>query len=350
MSRSSRFLIAVTLTVAPTYTSTQAVSIDLVAVGNPGNTGEASGGGGVLTFDPEFTCGAVAYTYNIGKYEVTAGQYTEFLNAVARTDAHGLYNMNMGKPASAWGCNIQRTGSPGSYFYSVTADWKDRPVNYVSYWDACRFTNWLHNGQPTDDQGPGTTETGAYTLDGYSGIDGRSIQRNPDWQWAVASEDEWYKAAYHKNDGATGNYFDYPTSSNSMPINILGSPTDPGNNATYCDYYGTGNGGYTIDSPYYRTKAGAHENSASPYGAFDQGGNIEEWNEAIVFQGTGYAYRGMRGGSFDGGGDGLHASYRGYGYPDTEYSHIGFRVVYIPEPASAILLIIGSFGLFRRRP
>ena len=31
--------------------------------------------------------GSVGYAYNIGKYEVTAGQYTEFLNAVAR-DRH----------------------------------------------------------------------------------------------------------------------------------------------------------------------------------------------------------------------------------------------------------------------
>ena len=37
-------------------------------------------------------CGSVGYNYNIGKYEVTAGQYTEFLNAVARTDTYGLYN------------------------------------------------------------------------------------------------------------------------------------------------------------------------------------------------------------------------------------------------------------------
>ena len=27
-------------------------------------------------------CGAVGYVYEIGEFEVTAGQYTEFLNAV----------------------------------------------------------------------------------------------------------------------------------------------------------------------------------------------------------------------------------------------------------------------------
>jgi len=38
---------------------------------------------------------AVGYAYRIGKYEVTVGQYTAFLNAVAATDTFGLYNPNM---------------------------------------------------------------------------------------------------------------------------------------------------------------------------------------------------------------------------------------------------------------
>ena len=35
--------------------------------------------------------GAVNYIYNIGEYAVTAGQYTAFLNAVAKTDPDRLY-------------------------------------------------------------------------------------------------------------------------------------------------------------------------------------------------------------------------------------------------------------------
>ena len=33
------------------------------------------------------------------------------------------------------------------------------PVNYVDFYDALRFANWMNNGQ-----GNGDTETGAYTL------------------------------------------------------------------------------------------------------------------------------------------------------------------------------------------
>jgi hypothetical protein len=164
-------------------------------------------------------------------------------------------------------------------------------VNYVSYWDSCRFANWLSNGQPTGAQGAGTTETGAYTLGGYNGDDGRTIQRNANWKWAVTSEDEWYKAAYHKNDGVTGNYFDYPTSSDTAPGRDMADVS--GNNANYY----TGSGPIPIDSPYYTTVAGEFQNSDSPYGTFDQGGNVWEWNEAVVYEGDTWSDRGVRGSS-----------------------------------------------------
>jgi len=74
----------------------------------------------------------VDYVYQIGKYEVTNAQYIEFLNAVAETDTYGLYSTNM------W--SIERSGSSGSYTYTVAADRADRPVNHVSWGDAARTT------------------------------------------------------------------------------------------------------------------------------------------------------------------------------------------------------------------
>jgi formylglycine-generating enzyme len=131
-----------------------AVTVDLVTVGNPGNAPDTRYNG--------TSVGSVGYIYRIGKYEVTAGQYTAFLNAVAKSDPHLLCNPYMGQPlAVSSGCNIQRIGSPGSYVYTVAPDWANRPVNYVSFWDAVRFANWLHNGQPNGPEGPGTTEDGA---------------------------------------------------------------------------------------------------------------------------------------------------------------------------------------------
>ena len=98
------------------------VGIETVQVGNPGNAGELSGNG-AGGYGPDRICGAVDYVYNIGKFEVTAGQYTEFLNAVAATDTYGLYQeqMDLGLHPDDMGCNIERSGSPGGYTYTVDA-------------------------------------------------------------------------------------------------------------------------------------------------------------------------------------------------------------------------------------
>jgi hypothetical protein len=197
-------------------------SLETVTVGDPGNTGELSGEG-AGGYGPDRICGSVGYTYNIGKYEVTAGQYTAFLNAVAKVDTYGLYNSSMWD--SDYGCKIERTGTIGNYSYRVASDRANRPVNYVSFWDACRFANWLHNGQPTGAQDLTTTEDGAYLLNGYTGYDGRWIVRKAGWRWAVTSEDEWYKAAYYKGGGTNAGYWSYPTQSDTMPSNQLVDPT-----------------------------------------------------------------------------------------------------------------------------
>ena len=114
-----------------------AVTMDWVTIGNPLNV-----------CDPQLQgCfGSVANAYQISKYEVTYAQYAEFLNAVAAADPYGLYNTNL---SSVLVGGITRTGSSGSYSYSVIPGHEDRPVNYVSFFDALRFANWLSNGQGT---------------------------------------------------------------------------------------------------------------------------------------------------------------------------------------------------------
>lgn len=312
--------------------------VETVPVGNVGNSGDSRflNAGGP-------TIGSVNYEYRISKFEVTARQYTAFLNAVAADDPHGLYNPSMGSTtAETAGANIQRSGQPGSYTYSVPEDWADRPVNYVSWGDAARFANWLQNGQPTGPQTLSTTEDGAYYLNGATTIpELMAITRRPTAAWAIPTESEWYKAAYHKNNGLGNNYWNYPTANDSIPSNVLGTPFDPGNNATYS------NPGMTIGSPYYRTIVGSHENSESSYGTYDQGGNVWEWNESVFFS----LNRGIRGGSYLSINSDLYAAFRNWARPTTETHFIGFRLVGIPEPSTAGLLIaVAVFTRRRRRP
>jgi formylglycine-generating enzyme len=293
----------------PVTPAQTAVVMETVTVGNPGNPGDGQ--------PPNPVFGAVGYVYSIANHEVTAGQYTEFLNAVAATDDYGLYNPKMDTDLfPAWnGCNIKRHGSPGGYTYSVAPDWANRPVNFIGWGDAARFANWLHNGQPTGPTSLSTTEDGSYFLNGkQTDWDLETVVREPDATWVIPTENEWYKAAYY--DPATGIYWGFPTGTNCCLSNQVVDP-DPGNNATFRPWNGT----YTVGAPYYRTDVGAHENSASAYGAHDMEGNVMEFNETVPEPDL----RGIRGGSWMGDLVGKWGRVMDMHSSD-EYRDLGFRV------------------------
>ena len=261
------------------------------------------------------TYGAVSYGYHVGTYEVTNAQYAAFLNAAAATDSRGLYNTRMANSNGG----ITRSGASGSYSYAVRDGRGNRPVNYVSFWDAARFTNWLTSGD---------TETGVYVLT-TDGIANNTITRNAT-AWAnggvaITSENEWYKAAYYSGSptGADGDgYWLYPTQSNSIT---------------------TADANYD-DSVLELTAVGSYA-APSFYGTFDQGGNLDEWNDTIVLASN----RGLLGGTFISSVNVLQSSNRIYVGPSGEFTDSGFRVaslsrVNLPEP-SAYGAICGLLGL-----
>ena len=274
--------------------------------------------------------GAVGYAYDIGTYEVTNAQYAEFLNAKAKSDPFILYNPNMGNelPDFAGFGGIQRSGSAGSYVYTPIAGREDLPVNWVSYYDSLRFANWMNNGQGNAD-----TESGAYTLLPATGLNpsipgnSNTVVRNPGAAIVLASENEWYKAAYY--DVASTTYFDYPADTNS-PTECSGPTSAP--NSANCSEQAPGD-------PEDMLPVGSYPGSASPNGTFDQGGNVFEWNEAI----TG-VLRIYRGGAHNLTAALLNGSSRSTNGGALESVHVGLRLVLIPEPGTGLLFAVGLLG------
>ena len=292
-------------------TATPAPFIEMVTVGNAANAADST------------TYGAVPYEFQIGKYQVTLAQYAAFLNAVAATDTFGLYNENMATDLNIAG--IAQIGVSGNFSYSVIGD-GERPATYVSWFDAVRFCNWLHNGRPTGAQDAGTTERGAYTLDGVTS-GGLTITRNPGAKFWIPSEDEWYKASYHQPAGQGGDSDDfwlYPTKSNDAPGNTIGvaTPSNHANFRTPNNFFSVTQSANYDSNQNYLTAVGSYPDSASFYGTYDQGGNVFEWNDAVISSSN----RGRRGGSWGDPGDRLSSSFRDEMSPANDDNLVGFRV------------------------
>lgn len=299
-----------------------AVTIEVVPVDNPGNTAESQGAG---------LYGRVTKSYQIGKTEITNAQYVQFLNAKAASDPLGLFNSSM----QQFEGGIIRSGASGSYTYTVKATlagggpngtdytFGDKPVSYVSWYDALRFANWMNNGQ-----GTATTEDGAYKLDGGTAIpsNASTITRNANAIWFLPTENEWYKAAYHDKDaGLAAVYFDYPTGADTAPNNNLPS-ADSGNSANYL----IGSLTTTMDPSLPYTSAGAYTLTHSSYGTFDQGGNVAEWNETAFDANK----KIRRGGAWSTTASSLSSATREGQAPTTENDATGFRLATIAAPAA----------------
>ena len=250
--------------------------------------------------------GSVAYVYHVSALEVTNGQWAEFLNAVAQeSDPNNLYNVGMA------GSGVERSGSSGHYTYAPTPGLADRPVVYVTFYDALRLANWLHNGEPIGAQDASTTEDGAYTLTGFF----ESGPRNPGASIFVASEDEWYKAAYY--DPASGAYHDHAAGSDALPTC---EPPPGGTNSASC------NGAAGL------VDVGSYPTSASPFGTLDQGGNVFEWHEGAFIDLNDGTPNGARGGSWVSSPAQLGSWLRSTFFRTKSSGDLGIRVAGFPEP------------------
>ena len=335
----------------------ESVNYQMVTVGDVGNPNDSNG------------LGAVAYEYAIGKYDVTIGQYTAFLNAVATTDTHGLYDASMGTNLNVAG--ISRAGTSGNYTYAVMVNGgssANRPITFVDWFDSARFANWMANGQPSGAQSGATTENGAYALGGaVSGPAPGVNATNPNTLAAptfwIPTENEWYKSAYYQpvaSGGPGDGYWTYATRSDSLPGNVIGSEANQVNwRAAWLFSVTQSNAEW--GGQYYITDVGAFVGSASYYGTFDQTGNVIQWTDADRTNG----FRLLRGSSWYDNPEvpfRLSSSYRVWAETSYAGSGTGFRLAgssassSVPEidPAGlgpVLALLAGALGLVgQRRP
>ena len=227
----------------------------------------------------------------------------------------------------------------------------DKPVNYVSWFDAARVANWYQNGATSSS----STETGAYTLNGATGGDAPAV--NSGATFYIPTEDQWYKAAYYKGSGTNAGYWDYATQSDSDPTAVtadstgIGSAGSTGNFANYnnaADWNSQNGNVTTVGS----------NGGASAYGAFDMSGNLYEWNDLTGVAGSSRVFRG---GYWGGNAFRLSSSGRLSSGPSDEGIGYGFRLASpvsgpssVPEIdpnslGSVLALVLGSLGLLERR-
>lgn len=306
-------LLVAAYAIGMTMPSAQAqLDIQLTHIGKAGNAADTTG------------YGAVSYDYRISTTAVTNSQYVAFLNSVAQSDPYGLYNTSM----NGYYGGITRTGTAGSYVYTAKDGRGNNPVNFVSFLDAARFSNWLTNGANAS----ASTETGMYTIIQHSTVAYSVVSDRNEAAWAaggyaITSEDEWYKAAYY-----------------NLADEVY-------------TMYATGDTIDTTQASYNNSKSNivaADAYAPEQNGTYGMMGNVQEWNEGSLTE-LEIIYRMIRGGAYTSRDYALESDDRSqYTHVGWEYQNTGFRVatLSVPEPstyAGIIATLALGFVALRRR-
>ncbi|MFA9196799.1 MAG: VPLPA-CTERM sorting domain-containing protein [Aliarcobacter sp.] len=218
--------------------------MEFVRVANPGNLANTTKDM-IYHAAPAYTDliqgGAVGYTYDIGKTEVSRIM-------VEKVNAESFDKITMQ--------DLSGLGGNGP----------NRPATGLSWYDAAKFVNELNLAQ---DYGIAYKTTG-YTVPflsewqpGDIGYNAANPLRNSTAKYFIASSDEWYKAAFYSPTKAAYNLYPQPD------VNILAPPPTPIAGGTVGAVYGQA-------GPADVNNAGV----LSAYGTMGQGGNAYEWTES----------------------------------------------------------------------
>ncbi len=309
---------ALAMVLVSVASSVSAVTIDMKVIGNPGNAGNPGSSPAGL--------GSVAYVYQMATTETTNTDYVTFLNTVdpTGTSTSGIYNTDMTQEPFGGIENDQNR--PNGLKYAVKlgtapngATYTSMPVNFINWFSAARFVNWLENGQTSD---PLDLEVGTYTL--LNVQNGPLVARNPGSTFFLPSADEWYKAAFF--DGTT--YTTYQTNSNTAPTATVVTSTPNAANFGGVSAGPLDVGSYVNDS-------------TSAYGLVDMLGNVNEITDTATVD----QYRAMGGGFA-----GILSFWDANATPTFQDGswvnpNYGFRIAAVPEPATVALAGAGFAGL-----
>lgn len=296
-------------------------NIDFVTIGNPGNSADTTGA-------PN-PAGSVAYTYNLGKYEVSR-------DMINKANTAGGLGITMADMSTYVGGNFASRAATG-----------------ISWNEAARFVNYLNTSKGYQAAYNFTTggSNDNITLWGAGQYSGSNRFRHKDAVFVLPSLDEWYKGAYGSSGGT---WYDFATGSNSRN-------SGPGYRDPTSVISGTAAGSAVysrapLQGPTDVTLAGG----LSSYGTMGQGGNVYEWTESAfdgVNNSAGEA-REFRGGSWTSSWEDIESFSRipfanetTRGGSTTAQNDYGFRVAMVPEPSALSLLAVGLGGLamMRRR-
>ncbi len=290
------------------------------------------------------TVGGVSYTYGLGEFDITVSQYVTFLNTVdpGGKNPHDLYNDDMSPTLWPQYGSIRYTASAavGQHYAIAYPQWADKPFNFADFRRGARFVNSLTNGKVLSktQSASGTFTYVTYTVrlsprteTGMYNVANPATTRNRSSGFVLPSNNEWVKAAYYDpKGGGTDSYWAYPTGPFSAPnvavlnpgtgdvenasdqplatynpndpnssVDTPGSP--PGAAPTWCPYQaGPTCGkvfpsdipqGLDLPSQYMaNVSTVGQDKTPSPWGTYDQGGNVVEVLDTLAPQPAGYNF------------------------------------------------------------
>jgi formylglycine-generating enzyme required for sulfatase activity len=293
---------------------------------------------------PCLTVGGVGYTYGIGEFEITVSQYVTFLNTVDRAgkNLHDLYNDDMQPTVWPKYGSVRYTSSAslGAHYSVAYPEWAQKPFNFGDFRRGARFVNSLYNGKVLSKVASTSggfkyvsyqvrlspqTERGMYDMAS------KTPERGKSSGFVLPSNNEWVKAAYYDpKHGGTDSYWAYPTGPFDPPNPSVLNPTtgDVVNSTTQpLSTYNPNDPQSSVDTP--GSPAGSAPNwcpaqagpdceqifppdlaqgvdlpsqymanvstvgqtkTPSPWGTYDQGGNVVEILDTLAPQPPGYNF------------------------------------------------------------